>query len=273
MKHSLYYFTGTGNSLSIARKVGEKCNMQLTPISTLSDTAEIKGEVIGVVFPIYMYNAPMIIYRFLEKINSCDYFFVIMTLAGRSGNTTKKVRSILRKRGIVLSAGFSVRMPENYLAWHEAIAEERKRQLFNDADKKTEKIREIVTNRATHFDNEDEFNADPKKAFPFPIGYMPRWIIQAYCDMGFSMIPKLDKPFYANNKCNNCEICRKICPVGNITIADKKPVWHHHCEQCFACIQWCPQEAIEYGNKTEGRKRYHHPDITVKDMITSGSGH
>lgn len=272
MKHSLYYFTGTGNSLSIAQKVAEKCTMNVTPISTLSDAEEIKGEVIGIVFPIYMYNAPRIVYRFLEKIVSCDYLFIVKTLGGRSGNTTEKVRSILNKREIVLSAGFSVRMPENYLVWNGAVAEEQQKLLFNDADKKVLEITGIVKHRSVHFDDENEFDSNPKKIFPFPIGYMPGWIIQSYCDLGFSMIPKLDKPFSVNDKCNNCGICRKICPVENITAADDKPVWHHHCEQCFACIQWCPQEAIEYGKKTVGKKRYHHPDITVKDMVASGAG-
>jgi len=26
---------------------------------------------------------------------------------------------------------------------------------------------------------------------------------------------------------------------------DGRPVWQHHCEQCFACLQWCPKEAIQ----------------------------
>ena len=47
----------------------------------------------------------------------------------------------------------------------------------------------------------------------------------------------------------------------------KGPEWYHRCEQCFACLQWCPSKAIEFGPGMEGKKRYHHPDITVRDMI------
>jgi MinD superfamily P-loop ATPase len=35
----------------------------------------------------------------------------------------------------------------------------------------------------------------------------------------------------------------------------------------MACLQWCPVEAIQYGKKTIGRKRYHHPSIAVADMF------
>ncbi|MCB2357259.1 hypothetical protein [Clostridium estertheticum] len=39
------------------------------------------------------------------------------------------------------------------------------------------------------------------------------------------------------------------------------------CEQCFACLQWCPQKAIQYGKKTAMRKRYHHPDVEIADIL------
>jgi len=48
-------------------------------------------------------------------------------------------------------------------------------------------------------------------------------------------------------------------------------MWQHHCEKCFACLQWCPQEAIQFGSKTSGRKRYHHPDVKLADMVRSSS--
>jgi len=50
-----------------------------------------------------------------------------------------------------------------------------------------------------------------------------------------------------------------------------KPSWIHQCEQCLACIQWCPQEAIQYGKKTVRYQRYHHPEITLKNMLEQAS--
>jgi len=77
----------------------------------------------------------------------------------------------------------------------------------------------------------------------------------------------MDAAFWADEACNGCGICAQICPVSNVEIVDDKPVWHHRCEQCFACLQWCPQDAVQFGGGTAERARYHHPDVTVGDMV------
>jgi flavoprotein len=90
--------------------------------------------------------------------------------------------------------------------------------------------------------------------------------------MSFKQVPKMDKRFWADEKCNSCEICYKVCPDGNIEMKNEKPSWLHRCEQCLACIQWCPQEAIQYGKKTVKYQRYHHPEVTLKNMLEQASG-
>ncbi len=51
-----------------------------------------------------------------------------------------------------------------------------------------------------------------------------------------------------------------------------RPCWLHRCEQCLACIQWCPREAIQYGKKTVRTPRYHNPEVTLKDMLDAAPG-
>lgn len=36
----------------------------------------------------------------------------------------------------------------------------------------------------------------------------------------------------------------------------RKPVWGDNCTHCMACISICPVSAIEYGNKTQKKRRY-----------------
>jgi MinD superfamily P-loop ATPase len=53
-----------------------------------------------------------------------------------------------------------------------------------------------------------------------------------------------------SERCNGCGICARICPVKNIDLAKGRPVWRYHCEQCLACLHWCPRSAEEYGKDT-----------------------
>ena len=80
------------------------------------------------------------------------------------------------------------------------------------------------------------------------------------------LVPLADKGFGYNEKCNGCGICARVCPVNNIEMIDKRPVWQHHCESCYACFQWCPREAIG-GDTSQYEKKYHHPAVKLTDML------
>jgi epoxyqueuosine reductase QueG len=54
--------------------------------------------------------------------------------------------------------------------------------------------------------------------------------------------------------------------VGNILMVDDRPSWRHQCEFCLACYHWCPEEAIS-SSALDSRKKYHHPDARLTDMI------
>jgi MinD superfamily P-loop ATPase len=38
------------------------------------------------------------------------------------------------------------------------------------------------------------------------------------------------------------------------------------CEQCMACIQYCPQRTINYKNATRNRGRYVNPDVDYREL-------
>jgi ferredoxin len=73
--------------------------------------------------------------------------------------------------------------------------------------------------------------------------------------------------FTFNEDCNACGICERICPVHNIEIVDGKPIWSDHCAGCFACLNWCPKEAISVGGLDLGIEPYHHPEVKLSDMM------
>ena len=105
-----------------------------------------------------------------------------------------------------------------------------------------------------------------------PVEKGPLWqriLFTRLYHMAFGHVQEMDKSFYTDEKCNSCGVCEKICPALNIRMKEGRPCWLHHCEQCLACIQWCPRESIQYGKKTPRYSRYHHPEVTLKDMLAA----
>jgi Pyruvate/2-oxoacid:ferredoxin oxidoreductase delta subunit len=80
------------------------------------------------------------------------------------------------------------------------------------------------------------------------------------------VMPGIDRSYHADENCAGCGFCVKVCPVQNIEMADKKPTWLHRCENCLACINWCPQKAIHGYAELPNNTRYHHPDVRWSDV-------
>lgn len=65
------------------------------------------------------------------------------------------------------------------------------------------------------------------------------------------------KGFRSTEQCIGCGLCVQYCVLNNIKLKDGHPVWGNNCTHCMACICRCPKEAIEYKNKSQGKRRYY----------------
>jgi ferredoxin len=260
MKTTLYYFTGTGNSFAVANDLAQELgNTEIIPIGSLvkkEGSVEIKQERVGIVFPVYMWGLPLIVARFASKIAVTPgaYIFGIVTYGGSFGATLRQLAAVLADKGNTLSAGFGIRMPGNYTPMYGALPETKQQRCFSSAKEKICRIVPIIRN-------------NEKRKIESGSFFVNLLFSKLFYSFSAPHIPGMDKSYWVNDRCNGCAVCAKVCPVNNITIKEEKPVWHHACEQCMACMQWCPQEAIQFGGKTQGRKRYRHPDVTLQDII------
>jgi ferredoxin len=251
MANKIFYFSGTGNSLKVAKDIASEIKAELIPIKKAIGN-EIDGDTIGIVFPVYMWMLPNIVAKFVSQIKSKNYIYCVATYGGAPGMSLLQAKKILDNNGATLSAGFGIKMPGNFAPLYGAKPLDSQKKLFDKEKEKIELIVETVKNKKT-----------AKIA-------CSNFIFNAFVGAVFApMMKKMrdaDKKFVVEDSCTSCGTCEKVCPVKNIKLVDKKPVWQHHCEQCMACLQWSPVEAIQVGKSTKERKRYHHPEIKLNEI-------
>ena len=260
MTAEIYYFSGTGNSLIVARDIAEKIDGKLISIPAVMDKESIKidADMLGIVSPTYCMRMPRIVERFIGKLTNLQskYIFAIITIGGVAGGIIDRFSEALSRRGGSLAACFVVRMPANNIHDADALPLFLQKRMFRNWEKKADKIAGYILHR--RMGRREKFN-------PLMTLLFSRNIDKQY--LGGALSPDIDKNFGADDKCNGCGICVKVCPVSNTKMADGKPVWQHHCEKCLACIQWCPKQAIQFKDVTLKRKRYHHPEVKLSDML------
>ena len=257
MKTTIYYWTGSGNSLWVARTLAQELGgAELESIAAGRQRKRtIDSKVIGLVFPVHIWGVPRLILQFVKELKALqpDYVFAIAVNAGQVANTLVQLDKVLRKSGLTLSAGFEITMPSSYIPWGGPGPKEKQHQRFELAKGKISGIAAAI-------------RAKDKG----PVEKGPLWqriLFTLFYKMSFSQIPKMDRKFWIDEKCKPCSTCSKVCPAENITLQGGKPTWNQQCEQCFACLQWCPQEAIQYGKKTPRYERYHHPEVKLNDVL------
>lgn len=294
MRTEIYYFTSTGNSLVVARDIAARTNGTLISIASVVDQERIRmdADVIGIVFPVYYASLggsglPRIVERFARKLEGLGtkYLFAVCTHSGGPVDTIENLDRIVRSRGGELTVGFGVQTgipyPPTAKIKHLLFGQElqmdrladasRRQALFAASKTKLDALqREIHTCEKANV----EVRSTATKIVGTPwLALQKQMAIARYQALANStsrsmdeLIPLADTSFRIDENCTGCGICARICPTGNITMVDGRPVWQHHCETCYACFQWCPRDAI-HGAIVEYEKRDHHPDIKLADML------
>ena len=104
MSTEIYYFSGTGNSLHVARELQKRIpETKLVPIISLvgKETVTTSGNTVGFVFPHHSSSLPKIVHTFIERLDlgSARYLFAIVTRGGTGSMTFNQIDKILRREG------------------------------------------------------------------------------------------------------------------------------------------------------------------------------
>jgi hypothetical protein len=151
----LFWYSGTGNSLWAARRLGNLLgNAQLIALKRAEGSLP-HGEgseglrAAGLVFPVHIWGLPPPVREFVRRLADIPaaakcYWFAVAVNAGQVARTLFELRRAMSRGGLTLAAGFSLILPSNYAPWGGPGPREEQARLFKAAEEKLEAIAATV---------------------------------------------------------------------------------------------------------------------------------
>jgi NAD-dependent dihydropyrimidine dehydrogenase PreA subunit/flavodoxin len=249
----VFYFTGTGNSLYVAKRIGEE--IYSIPQMIKEGRYEFEDEAIGFVYPCYGFGMAKIITNFIKKSKfKANYFFAIMTYGAMPLSGLKQIEIAGKEAGIEFNYTNEILMIDNYLPAFK-MEDQLEKEESKDIEKNLNEIVEDISKRKNKLISKGIVSNTLSKCANM-------YAVKMSNNYG-------NKNFIVNDNCTSCKVCEKVCPANNIKVS-KKPKFLHKCETCFACIHHCPQNSIHL-KAEKGTSRFINPNVKLKEIIDANN--
>lgn len=252
------YFTGTGNSLYVAKHLDDE--RLSIPQLIHEKKKEYAADRIGIVCPIYGHEMPKLVKQFIKQVTfHTEYLYLILTYGKLHGGAAELADQYLKTCGIEAHYINTIMMVDNYLPVFDM-----NEQLAIDPEKKVnEHIEEIKR------------DIESKKHWKQKAALTDRICHQMYLKMrNENPIDVKSGIFRVRDHCIGCGICMRVCPTGSIQVENQHANYKDtsRCQMCLACVQHCPENAIRLTIPEKNpNARYHNGDIRLSEIVEANN--
>lgn len=264
-KRVVLYFTGTGNCLYVARQLAGKDGEILSiPQLIKNKQYSIEADEIGIVYPIYGHMPPSIVWQYIKKAKlKAQYKFAVLTYGNRKCSAVEIWDDISRKAGNAFDYIETLIMVDNWLPNFD-MNEQMK--IDKHIPENLAKItKDLAARRRWH-----------EPVTPLEREQHQEFLKRSGIDPTKGFLLRSEKYFTVTDACIECGICTYVCPHGNYELTSDGAKMEGDCEFCFACIQNCPQKAIQFAEQPEGgfpklpeknpNARYRNEHVSLMDL-------
>lgn len=251
----VFYFTGTGNSLYVAKELDRDCIS--IPQAVHDINAVYEDTRIGIVCPVYGHEMPAMVKEFLKKsVFHTEYFYLVLTYGNIHGGAAELAEDFLKSIGRKAEYINTIMMVDNFLPSFDM-----NEQVAGLPQKKVEEhlaaIREDI---------------DGQKCWKQPVTDEDRNWHRVYLERTKNASINSGKSMYeVTDACIGCGICMNVCPAGCIRLESQRAVHGtENCQMCMACIHHCPENAVRLNVPEKNPDaRYHNPHIRLTELVNA----
>ncbi len=261
MRIVIYFFSGTGNTAWVVRRLAEQLRALGDEVEAHScekvqaaDLDPAAWDMLGVAFPVHASFAPQLVRDFLRDLPPGEGtpLFAITTAGYAAGDTAWYAVRPLREKGYEPFLMSNVLIGNNlYIPGLPVLLpspDEMKPRLAK-AEKKIVHLAECIHRRERLVE-----------------GTGPAGRLLGIVQRGTSEWIKLPA-FYADERCTRCGWCVAHCPVGNIEMTEEGVRFGDRCIHCMRCFNFCPVKAIQFVGAKKIERRYRGPEGNARLAI------
>lgn len=236
-KINFYYFSGTGNTALVVRRMCEvfssTCQVRLRRME-VSEASQVEMDgVIGLGFPVAMQSTYPLVWNFVRSLPRAkgSKVFMVDTLMSFSGGIVGPMRRLLESKGYEPIGAKEIMMPLNF-GRLKTNTEKDQRKIAKGLQE-AERYAQALLDGTTYWGR-------------IPVLSDLMYLVGT-SSVAWRSAQWLGHKFRVDReKCNDCGLCARLCPVSNIHLTENGPQYADRCQLCLRCTAVCPQEAITY---------------------------